>query len=321
MADPLRRRLRARLLRGLTGTAELLPPRMIGAGLWPLAAAMRFTKFEDRALDNLRIAFGDERSEQELLAIAGAARHHARELVVDWLRLARSTPPELGNGGDWIEERVEVDDSVKILDDELAKGRGAIVVTAHLGNWELLCARLRRRGYGGAVVGLKKRRDPAADWLIEMRRAYGVTTLAQDSPPREVLRILQDGGTLGLLCDLEVRRLAGEFLSFFGTPALTMTSPAALARARKLPLVPIRCVKPPGSARYRLSVEQPLHLDAALDRREATLDLMTRVNLCFERWIRETPEQWAWHQARWRTRPGELAATPLHARGTASPGS
>jgi lauroyl/myristoyl acyltransferase len=76
-----------------------------------------------------------------------------------------------------------------------------------------------------------------------------------------------------------------------------MSAPAALARAAKLPLVPVRCVA--RGKRYLLSAEQPLELDAALDRKAATLDLLARMNATFERWIRETPEQWAWHQKRW----------------------
>lgn len=312
--DPLRRRVRARALAGLARAAGYVPPAALRAALWPAAAAARASRLERRALDNLRIAYGDALREDERRAIAAGARHHWRELATNWLRLARSEPPERGARGDWIEDRVAVRDDVERLDEQLARGRGAIVVTAHLGDWELLCARLRRRGYPGAVVGLMKRRDPTAEWLVGMRRAYGVTTLSQGSSPREMLRVLQGGGTLGLVCDLEVRRLAGEFLPFFGTPALTMTAPAALARAAGVPLIPARCVRPRGERRYVLSVDEPLHLDAALERREAGRDLMTRVNARFEAWIRETPEQWAWHQARWRTRPGDLDATPLHGR-------
>jgi lauroyl/myristoyl acyltransferase len=55
--------------------------------------------------------------------------------------------------------------------------------------------------------------------------------------------------------------------------------------------------------RYRLGFEAPLHLDETLERAEATRELMARLNAVYERWIREHPEQWAWHQARWRTRP------------------
>ncbi|MFT7487436.1 MAG: KDO2-lipid IV(A) lauroyltransferase, partial [Candidatus Paceibacteria bacterium] len=133
--------------------------------------------------------------------------------------------------------------------------------------------------------------------------------------PRALLRVLQKGQLLGLLCDLEVKRLAGEHLPFFGKPALTMTAPAALARARKLPLIPVRCVLPyEGAPRYLLQVEEPIHFPAHLPKKEANSVLMTRVNQVFEGWIRETPEQWAWHQHRWRTGPGELDGVPLAGR-------
>jgi KDO2-lipid IV(A) lauroyltransferase len=145
-----------------------------------------------------------------------------------------------------------------------------------------------------------------------MRRAYDVESLPQRIAPRRLLERLRAGETLGVLCDLEVRRLAGAWLPFFGVPALTMTAPAALARAARLPLFPVRCVV--RGARYRLIADEPLALDPALPRRDATLDLMTRLNAVFERWIRADPEQWAWHQPRWRTPAGERRAPPLHAR-------
>ena len=118
-----------------------------------------------------------------------------------------------------------------------------------------------------------------------------------------------------------MRRIAGEFLPFFGVPALTMIAPASLARAAGLPLVPVRCVRPrdaDASVPYRLSVEEPLMLEAGEDRRAATLDLCARLNRVYERWIRETPEQWAWHQPRWRTRPGTRVIRPWPAQRAAA---
>jgi len=215
----------------------------------------------------------------------------------------------------WLARRVEVDDSIEILHRERARGRGVIVVTAHLGNWELLAATLKRLGLDGAVVGLEKHRDPTNDWLVAMRRNYGVETIPQHTHPRALLRVLEDNQLLGLLCDLEVRRLAGTHLPFFGRPALTMTAPAALARARGLPLIPVRCVLPrEGAPRYHLKVEAPLTLAADLPRREAGAELMTRINAVFEGWIREHPMQWAWHQPRWRTEPDESQGIPLAGR-------
>jgi KDO2-lipid IV(A) lauroyltransferase len=280
-------------------------------GLLGAAWLSRFSTFEERTHANLELAYGPELAAAERAAIAAGVRRHSARLTYEWLQLA-----SLRTGREaWLAERVEVDDSIEILRSELARGRGAIVVTAHIGNWELLAATLRRVGFDGAVVGYEKRRDSSAAWLIEMRRAYGVETIPQQSHPRALVRVLEEGRILGLLCDLEVRRLAGEFLDFFGTPALTMTAPAALARARQTPLVPVRCVLPrEGAPRYVLRVEDPLAYDARLPRREATRDLMQRVNDVFVAWIRESPTQWAWHQPRWRTRPGELEARPLAGR-------
>lgn len=317
MAEPLRRRVRAALLRGTTSIAGVLPRSSVRAGLGALARIGTHTAYGERARMNLVAALGDELSPAECEQLARAVFAHSGRQLGEWLRLARSGPFEPGSSrGAWIDAVVHIDDSIARLEEVLAAGRGAIIVTAHLGNWELLAAALRRRGMHGAVVGLAKRNDSSANWLTSMRRACGVETLAQDSPPRQLLRVLKSGGILGLLPDLEVRRLDGEFLPFFGRPALTMTAPAAFARAHRAPLVPVRCVATDvapgaGAGEYVLSVAEPLALDAALPRREATLDLTTRLNSLFEQWIRETPEQWAWHQNRWRTAPGEYDAVPL----------
>jgi Kdo2-lipid IVA lauroyltransferase/acyltransferase len=229
-------------------------------------------------------------------------RHSGRQLA-EVLRLSRGADPDQPS---WIDDVVRPTESFQRLESELAKGRGAIIVTAHLGNWELLCAWLRRRGLGGAVVGKTQGDD---DWLVRVRRGYGVRTLGQDTPAKEMLRVLKDGGVLGLLCDLEVRRLDGEFLPLLGLDALTMTAPAALARTVRAPLIPVRCVAV-DNTHYELSVDEPLNLNPALDRDAARTDLLRRLNDTYGRWIRETPEQWAWHQPRWRTRPGEWDAVP-----------
>ncbi|MFO0687051.1 MAG: hypothetical protein U0234_33610, partial [Sandaracinus sp.] len=80
-------------------------------------------------------------------------------------------------------------------------------------------------------------------------------------------------------------------------------------RAAGVPLLPARCTW--DDPRWRLAFEAPLALDAALEKEAAQLDLLRRMNATYERWIRAEPEQWAWHQRRWRTRPGDLDALPL----------
>ena len=320
MAEPLRRRVRKRVIDALSAATTVGDP-VVGALLRGASEMLRWSRYERVARANLTRAFGAELSEAQRARIARGVRLHSARIVHEWLRMARASrsPTERERIQRWIEGAVELDPSCARLDELMRGGRGLLIVTAHIGNWELLAAALRRRGLDGAVVGLRKRADPSSDWLVTMRAGLGVQSLAQDDSPRAMLTLLRRGRTLGILCDLEVKRLAGEFVPFFGRPALTMTAPAALARASGLPLVPLRCVR--RGTRYVLSVDEPLELRATSDRRADAVELLARMNATFERWIRETPEQWAWHQPRWSVTPDgpaaldpALARTPLHAR-------
>lgn len=310
MAEKLRRRVRARALDAATRASAVLPHALVRGALEGLAPLASRTRAHRTALENLELALGAETSELERAAIARGVLRHSARLFAEWLRLARGAPPDgpERSRGAWIDDLVALDASVDLLREEVAKGRGALVVTAHLGNWELLAARLRREGHGGCVLGFERPNDSSHAWLTRMRAAYGVATKTQEASAREVLAVLRGGGVVGLLPDLEARRLDGEFVPFFGRPALTMTAPAALARAAGVPLLPARCTLE--GDRYVLRFEAPLTYDRGRERRDASTDLLTRLNATFERWIRAAPAQWAWHQRRWRTRPGDLEAVP-----------
>jgi KDO2-lipid IV(A) lauroyltransferase len=318
MAEPLRRRLRASALRALARASSGPADPILRAALRAASGLARFSRYERTALANLELALGSAASAAERRRIARGVRAHTARIVGEWLRLARAGESELRRERTraWIERTVEVDESVARLVREAARsGRGLLVVTGHIGNWELAAAALRALGLDGAVVGRTRRADPTSRWFVEMRAALGVRTLAQDAAPRETLAVLKGGGTLGLLTDLAVPRLSSEVLPFFGRPALTMTAPAALARASGLPLVPLRCVA--RGARYRLAADEPLELDGGAERKAAALDLLARMNATFERWIRADPEQWAWHQPRWRLPAGadeRSLRVPLHGR-------
>ncbi len=306
MAEPLRRQLRAQALRALTAASPWLPGPLLEGALGTAAHLAARSRLGDRARANLELALGEELDEEARKSLLKETFRHGRRQCLEWLQLAR-------RNADWVEDMVKLDPSIERLDRAVATGKGVIVATAHLGNWELLAARLSSRGYGGAVIGRQNPRDSTSAWLPGVRRRHGLETLAQDAPPRRALEVLRRGEVLGLVCDLEVRRLDGDFVPFFGHPALTIAAPAALARAAHLPIIPVRCVAT-GPRSYRLSVEEPLHLDQSLNRMEARLDLLTRLHACFESWIREDPNQWAWHQHRWRTKPGERKAMPLEER-------
>lgn len=307
--EPLRRRLRARALATLGSLAGGPLDPLVAGTLHGVALAARWSRYDALAARNLALTL-PERDAAERSRIRRAMWDHTRRIVHEWLMLS-------GEHRERVLAQVDLGDSVSRLRELARGGRGLLLCTAHLGNWELLAARLRREGFDGAVVGYKKRRDSSADWLVDLRASLGVRSLAQDDSPRELLSVLRSGGGLGLLCDLEVKRLSGTWLPFLGTPALTMTAPAALARASGLPLVPLQCVA--RGAGYELRVEEPLELARDRDRRAAEEDLLVRLNATYARWIRAHPEQWVWYRPRWSTPPDseserDAARAPLSAR-------
>lgn len=309
LPEPLRRRIRARGLRGLVRAAGWMPRSALGPGLRPLSRAAFAWRYGEVVARNVARALPEiERRDSEVAARVSDRRPFQRAVAdftalqaAHWIQLARGAQPGSKRGA-WVDDLVELDPSIERLDRVLAEGRGAIIITAHIGNWELLCARLSRRGARGAVVGRVRARDSSHRWLVDMRRAYGVETIPQDASARAPLRILKEGGLLGLLTDLHVRRIDGVDLPFFGLPARTVTAAASFARLHRAPLVPVRCVQEGTTGRFRLSVEEPLYLDPSLGREGASLDLLRRQNAVFERWIMDTPQQWAWHQRRWNDR-------------------
>jgi KDO2-lipid IV(A) lauroyltransferase len=295
--------------------ARGLPSFITASLLHAAAAAVSLGSLGKRARSNLDLAFKGELDSNARRRVMKGSLHHAARVASEWARLSR-----LKRGGrsaarvwEWLESYVSMDESVRHLDGELERGRGVILATAHIGNWELLGARVTPHiiasGYDPIAIGLDR-----GGWLRKLRTAYGVESLPQNTAPRRLLEALSEGRPIALLADMEVRRLAGTFLPFFGVPALTMTAPAALARSSGCAILPMRCYLPRDSSRYRVSFDAPLSIDSKLPRKEATIDLTRRLNAVYEGWIRETPEQWAWYQPRWRTRPGTLDAIPLSAR-------
>ncbi len=282
----------------LTSAARWSPPGAVEGALRVCAPFARWTRFERVTHANLALAYGAELDERARAEIALGVRRHAARQFATWLRLAGTDAAR----GAWIDELVRTDASIHHLDDALALGRGAIVATAHLGDWELLAARVVRSGRGGAVVGLRRANDPGALWFESLRARHGVRTIPQSAPARTLLDVLARGEVLGVLCDLDARRLDGELVPFFGVPARTLTAPASLARASGAPIVPVRCVHEPDGT-YRLACEPPIEFDARArgrtERMAARRVVLERLNAVYEAWIRATPEQWAWHQMRW----------------------
>jgi KDO2-lipid IV(A) lauroyltransferase len=182
----------------------------------------------------------------------------------------------------------------------------ALVLTAHLGNWEILCAAHRLTEYGLSVVV----RPLDAPWLdavaVKLRRRTGVDVIDKRGALRPVLEALRHGRMVGILMDQNAARREGVFVEFFGHPASTSRSLALLAVRTGAPVVPIFARRAPGTG-HNVVIRPALAPPTANDPDAAVVELTTRCTAEIERAIREAPEQWLWSHDRWRTRPPTAA--------------
>ena len=178
----------------------------------------------------------------------------------------------------------------------------ALVLTAHLGNWEYLAAAHRLVNIPVSVV-VRPLDAPLLDaWADRMRRHTGAELIPKRGALREVLGALRRGRMVAVLLDQNATRREGVFVSFFGRPASTSRSLALLAVRTATPVVPI-FIRRLGPGRHRVTVLPAIAPPAADDPGAAVVELTARCTAIVETAIRQAPDQWLWAHDRWRTRP------------------
>ena len=177
----------------------------------------------------------------------------------------------------------------------------ALLLTAHLGNWELLPVACRLTGYRLSVV-LRPLDAPWLDRLAtRMRERSGVDLIDKRAALRPVLRALAEGAMVGILLDQNAARREGVFVPFFGYSASTSKSLAVLAVRTGAPIVPA-FIRRDDAGMHRVVVGPALPPPSG-DVEAAVTALTARCTEAIEAAVRETPEQWLWMHDRWRTRP------------------
>lgn len=178
----------------------------------------------------------------------------------------------------------------------------ALVLTAHLGNWEYLSAVHGLIGYPVAIVVRPLDSRVLNEQAVALRRKTGVQLIDKRGALRPVLAALRRGSLVAVLLDQNAARREGVFVPFFGREASTSRSLALLALRTGTPIVPV-FIHREGAARHRVVIEPPVPSPAANDLEAAVVELTARCTDIIEAAIRRVPEQWLWSHDRWRTRP------------------
>ncbi len=247
--------------------------------------------------------------QQEVERVARAAYGHLGRTAVEAAllpNLSRSDVLSLfEDDGDW-----------PIMAAAHAAGRGVIVVTGHIGNWELAGAYIAARGV--PIEGVTRRMTNALfdRYLTTTREQAGLSVIADSEAVRRIPRALRAGHVVALVADQGTKGMASTYVPFFGRLAKTPRGPAVFALRMNVPIYVGTAVRLP-SGSYRALVE-PVEVVDTGDRERDVDAVVARYTAVLERWVRQYPEQYLWHHRRWRRQPPAVPAGPLESRPTES---
>ena len=181
-----------------------------------------------------------------------------------------------------------------------AEGKGVVLVTGHLDNWELFARRIAMLGLPCATVA-KEAQDPRLTALLKSsRESSGMRVFWRGSPlaGRELLRFLKSGGMLGILIDQDTK-VAGHFVPFFGRLAFTPRAAGDLAVRLGAPMI-FGCARRVAGNLHCIVLRR-IEAPRTGDRDQDSLALTAAATRAIEDEIRANPEEWVWMHPRWRT--------------------
>ena len=253
------------------------------------------TKQKKIALESLDIAFGREKSRQEIERIAKDCFIFMAKGAVELMFFFDK--PHILKGKVAIEGRNN-------LDAALARGRGVILVSAHFGNFPLLLGRLAVEGYKTCGI-MRPMHDARVERIFfKKREKYGVRTIY--SQPRNecvnnTIAALRNNELIFIPIDQNFGT-GGVFVNFFGRQAATATGPVVLAQRTKAALIPCFILRQPED-RHKIIFEPELELKEGKDPRDTVLINIQRLTDIIEAYIRKYPAEWGWIHRRWKSKP------------------
>lgn len=287
--------------RAVTGLLSLLPEIValrVGAAMGVFAGSILRVRRGD--VDrHLGWAFPDQPRGWRRRVARGSYAHLGREAVV------------MFRGGGWPTERVLERTTVvgfEAFREAAGAGAGLVLLTGHIGNWEIGGAAIAARGVELDVVGKgMSNRGFQAD-LFAARERLGMRVIEMGDAPKEVLRSLGQGRVVALLGDQNAHG-GGLFLPFFGRPASTFRGPALFAARTGAPVWVAFALSDRGPKQHYTVTFEHLPFVPTGDAEEDAATLMGVYGRRLEDAVRAAPEQYFWQHRRWKRRPEEEPAS------------
>lgn len=247
------------------------------------------------ALESLETAFGTEKTAQEIRTIAYDCFTFMAKSAVE-LMFLMDRPVILKRRVDLV--------GTEHLEAALSKGKGAILVSAHFGNFPLLLARLSLEGYATAGI-MRPMRDSRVEKFFQDKRRHMHIQTIYSQPRRacveETVRSLRANSLVFIPIDQNFGT-GGVFVNFFGKKAATAAGPVVLAQRTGAAILPCFIVRQADDT-HRIIFEPPMDLQEGRGSEETITVNIQRLTAVIESYIRRYPAEWGWIHRRWKSKP------------------
>jgi len=270
--------------------------RFLGGLLYRFVARRR-----NIALDNIRHAFGGEKTEAEVREIALKS---CQSLFLTAFEVMRSD--DVFKAPDVMEAMKKTADGLEKLFLKAKKihdeSNGCIFVTPHIGNWELLPFASSAVGIPLVIVARPLDNQYLEKLFYSNRTSTGQMVIPKKNAMFVLQRTLQQGKSIGMLTDQSTMK--GILVDFFGRKATTTPVPAVLAIAKKRPIVVVACCRT-ADFKFEVFVSDPIMPEEGGHEKDEIYRITSEINKKMEEIIRKYPEQYFWLHNRWKTYKGK----------------
>jgi KDO2-lipid IV(A) lauroyltransferase len=280
------------IIKGFSLFINLFPE---GFSLWmgrQLGRLGYYLDWEHRkvALENLQIAFGQERSQEELHIVAKKTFQNLGMMVIEFFRIPRIDVEHL-------KTKLVVEGLDKVME-LLEKKRGVLLLLSHFGNWELMGVMSKVIGNPIMVIAKPMKNRYVDQFIAGIRQAAGLEVIPPEKASRKVIRALSENRLVGILIDQRAKRSEGVWADFFGRKAPTTPGLAVLALKTGAPVLPVFMIRD-GFQRHRILIKKQLELIRTGNVKKDVEGNTELLNHTLEAMIRQYPEQWFWVHRRW----------------------
>ncbi len=183
------------------------------------------------------------------------------------------------------------------------KGKGVLILTGHLGAWELSSFYHSLMGYPMAMV-IRRLDNPLVDAFVNrVRCMHGNRVIHKDDFARGLIASMRGGGTVGFLMDTNMTPPQGVFVPYFGVQACTASGMARVAAKTGAAVVPGFLLWEEREKKYVLHFGKELSVVNTGDSEQDAVTNTAMFTAVIESYVRQYPDQWLWMHRRWKTRP------------------